>query len=96
MKSSIPRLHSVRFKDGRAPLRVIRPAETSSYRESFIGTAQEIVESHRNMSGYIVIAWSKNGRTATKCVTDGMPVPQAMLPDFAKTCIADWLTSNNK
>jgi hypothetical protein len=96
MSDMIPRLRSVRFKDGRAPLRVIRPAEAGIYRAGFVDISREIAGRHENMAGYVVIAWSRNGATSTDCATAGYPVPQAMLPDFAKTCVADWLSSNNK
>lgn len=92
-QTSIPRLRSVRFKDGRASLRVIRAAEDRVYRDGFDRDAMEISEHNRNMAGYAIIAWSKDGGTSVSCATNGTPVPMMMIPDFVRTCCADWLHS---
>ena len=92
-RTSIPRLHSVRFKDGRAPLRVLHRSERSEIRERFVANIQEISAYRRDMAGYVIIAWSRDGGTSVCCRTSGDPYPIMLMPEFVKTCVQDWIFS---
>jgi hypothetical protein len=95
IRNSIPRLRSVTFKDGRAPLRIFRPAESSNLRDSFLDNATDCAAHRHAMAGYVIIAWGPDGGTSVACKTGGNPVPILMLPEFTKACVEDWVYSKD-
>ena len=96
MKTSIPRLRSVRFKDGRAPLRVIRPAPGNTcQRDQFVRTSESIATTRPYLSGYAIVAWDDDGSTSVDMGTNGLPVPQMMVPEYIKTCLLDWIATSD-
>jgi hypothetical protein len=93
-RTSVPRLHSVRFKDGRAPIRVYRSGQTveaDQMRQRFAMATDEVIAYRRNMAGYAIVAWGADGSTSVVVRTAGSPVPLLMVPEFVKTCVADWI-----
>jgi len=92
---SIPRLHSVRFKDGRASLRVLRRSERSEIPDRFAEKVKEIAEYRPDMAGYVIVAWSRDGGTSVCCRTSGDPYPLMVMPEFVKTCVQDWIFSKD-
>ena len=93
IRNSIPRLHSVRFKDGRAPLRIFRAAEGSNLRSEFLSAAGDCADHRQVMAGYVIVAWGVDGGTSVACKTSGVPIPIMMVPEFVKTCVEDWVFS---
>ncbi len=92
MRTTVPRLNSVRFKDGRPPIRVIHP-QASIYPAALLSSAQSIATARPDMAGYVIIAWSRDGGTSTDCGSAGAPVPLMMLPEVAKMCVADFVAT---
>lgn len=91
-RASIPRLRSVRFKDGRAPVRVFH-SQNTGLTERFKHAADEVVMFRPNMGGYAIVAWSIDGATSVAVRTFGTPIPMLLIPEFVKTCVADFVHS---
>lgn len=93
VRNSIPRLRSVRFKDGRAPLRIFRAPATRSDQicNDFIEGVSATVEQRPEMDGFAIVAWAPDGSTSVLCRTAGNAIPTLLLPEFVKTCVEDWL-----
>lgn len=89
MRTSVPRLHSVRFKDGRAPIRVVRPSEVT--RGTFERSSKAIANNRPDMVGYAIVVWTRNGSTSVDCATNGVPIPSFLIPEFVRTAVADYV-----
>lgn len=85
------RLRRVRFKDGRAPLEIIR-APQDDWTEAVRRGIESVVRVHPTPAGCAIVIWNADGgSTAQLVVTRGSPVMPAMVPRFAEERLRLWL-----
>lgn len=66
MKTTTPRLRSVRFKSGGAGLRVIRNIEIEETRRSFEQSVKHVRDKREDdIIGYAIVAWARDGSTSS-------------------------------
>lgn len=95
--SAAVRIGRVRFKSG-ADLRVIH----NDTPRQVLGRLRADVETIASYKageiavGYALVVWGREGATSTiSRAWRGLPVPAAMIPDFARTCLADSQTHDS-
>lgn len=93
IRTSVPRLRSVRFKDGRAPIRVIRPAAGPNCVDRFYDDIDAIAKKNPDMAGYAIVAWARDGGTSATGYSTGDPIPIMFMPAFVETALTDWVFS---
>jgi hypothetical protein len=80
------RLRSIRWKDGRAPLRVLHPASESdsrafkSMKRDFTYLLENIPSS--KVAGYALVAWTSDGWTWPTMSSEGTRIPMHLIPSF--------------
>ncbi len=83
---SIPRLRSVKFKDGRGELRVLRPvakAESEVYRRMRRDFASMLARIPADkVAGFALVAWTDDGWAWPRLQIDGGPVPRHLAPAY--------------
>lgn len=95
MKTSIPRLRRIRFKDGRT-LDVLRPvtSDASYFQRKAFETIATHLANARGQSGVAIVMWDSQGYTVGR-VINGMPIPGILIPDLVRNVllghkIEDW------
>lgn len=83
------RLRSVRFKDGRAPIRVFSaPGPDTEISDSFAASAQRCSEFFPTLVGFAIVAWSADGRVYVNYRNgDNSGIPGGGLGQYAKDII---------
>jgi hypothetical protein len=94
MKTSIPRLSRVTFKDGRQ-LHVLRNTRSERCAREFREDCAKIATKRGDlMAGYAIVAWERDGGVTTVLnIHDGRPVGPLMAPDFVRTALIDFIAS---
>lgn len=91
MRTSTLRLHSVRFKDGRAPIEVIRPRySTASVAEKLATASGRMIECLGSAVpvGYVLVCWEANGQIRSmRMGSNGNPIPSILVPDFVRNAL---------
>ena len=79
---SAARIRSVRFKDGRADLRILyRP----DHREVLKRRIAKIMDASPDIAGVAIVVWSADNRSAAMLAVDGSSkIPTMMVPTFVK------------
>ena|ERR1700722_8782520 len=88
MKVSIPRLASVKFKNG-PKLHILRNTMSEGCCRAFKEDCTAIVNARgSNMAGFAVVAWSTDGAASTAIrIHDSRQVGQMMAPDFVRAAL---------
>lgn len=83
------RLRSVRFKDGRAPIRVFTaPGPDTEIAENFTASARRCSELGPGMVGFAIVAWTADGRVYVNYRNgDNSGIPGGGLGQYAKDII---------
>ena len=92
MKTSTPKLHSVRLKAGGAKVKVYKNPNSPEYltREFLAETKDIAVNRRADMVGYAVVAWcNKGGCSAAMRVCDGRWLGRFEAPEFVKSVLDD-------
>lgn len=86
MKTSIPRLRRIRFKDSRT-LEVLRTArvEADTFDKAF-AIIKDALASEPGPAGVAIVAWTAEGWTMGKVVNNTM-LPGILLPDLARNVL---------
>lgn len=95
MKTSIPKLISVRLKTG-ASIHVIRNTVAEDCDRAFAEDCADIRQ-HRagSMAGFAIVAWSIDGGTSTSVrVRDSRQVGRMMVPDFVRSALINHLATD--
>lgn len=78
------RLRSVRFKDGRAPLRMFYCGRPDIRRE-IINAAKRVFDCHPNPAAMALVVWDADcNSTAKMVVSDMSSIPTILVPDFVR------------
>lgn len=87
MKTSVPRLRRIRFKDGRT-LEVLRPRTEDP--AAAVLMAKLVIETHfkggPGPHGCAVVLWSSDGATSARVVNDTV-IPGILLPDLVRNVL---------
>jgi hypothetical protein len=96
MKTSIPRLSSVKFRNGTS-LHVIRNTRAEECHRAYLRETAEIGRVRADkMIGFAVVAWCNDGSTSTALrVFDGSQVGRMGAPEFVKTALIDYNASED-
>ena len=86
MRTSIPRLHSVRLKSG-ASVSVIRTEAPSDLVKAARGVAEDMRKNAWPLAGYAIVAWKEDGSHVIQTKAGGM-VGTWIMADFVRTAIA--------
>ncbi len=89
IKTSYPRLRSVRYKDGGGQLVVLPKAENPCHTE-IVKFAKQVADTVENewedLHGFLVVFWDRTGdyRAGWRYspLTEGQPVPATLVPAF--------------
>lgn len=95
MKTSIPRLASVRLKGG-AKLHVLRNGRAEDAQKLLVSDHVEIADRmNGKLAGFAICAWGIDGSVSTSVhVRDGT-VGIMMVPDFVHTALANYVNGLN-
>jgi hypothetical protein len=95
MKTSIPRLGSVKLKTG-ATLHVIRNTIAEDCDKAFAEDCTNIRQHRKgNMAGFAIVAWSIDGGVSTSVrVRDSRQVGRGMVPDFVRSQLIEHLATD--
>jgi hypothetical protein len=90
MKTSIPRIRSVKFKDG-ATLRVLRNTAVQDCTAAFATDCADIRKYRgSDMVGFAIVAWGLDGGISTTLrIRDSRQVGRTMAPDFVRSALID-------
>ncbi len=94
MRTSVPRLRSVRFKDGRAPLRVLRGDDYAVIARRRVDRVMAALDGR--VAGMAIVVWGPDGASvAGMTVTPISKIPSILVPDFVRNrllaeCIESW------
>jgi hypothetical protein len=84
------RLRSVRFKDGRAPLKVLHRKDGDDY-ESVLAWVRACLDAHRrgdkessNIAGFAFMVWATDGSSVCEAQNNSGLIPTIMIPDFVR------------
>lgn len=85
MAESRLRLRSIRFKDGRAPLRILRDPRAEA-RRSFIASANDAFCTHPDdCAGFALVIWGADGTSTAACqIARSNSIPSILVPDFVR------------
>jgi hypothetical protein len=87
MRYSIPRLHSVRFKESGTRLRVFENRLAQQVQNKFREDVQNILASDA-ITGYAMVGWTRTGETCAHLhVGDGRWVGMDEAPDFVRSVL---------
>ena len=95
MKTSIPRLSSVKLKTG-AKLHIIRNTIAEDCDKAFASDCAEF-RTHNSgmMAGFAMVAWGIDGRVSTSIrVRDSRQVGRGMVPDFVRSQLIEHLATD--
>lgn len=92
VKQSIPRIRSVRFKNGGGYVRVLKSRREAEHKDVLrcLHEAVQWADDHHNNSlvGYALVAWDQDGMTSTDCrIANSGRVSSFHLPQFVAECI---------
>lgn len=95
MKTSVPRLRRVRFKDGRT-IEVLRtkPTDDQNLRASIRNVMKVGAGFDKTLAGYAFVAWGTDGMSIAHLQSNGQ-IPSILVPDFVRNRllaekIEDW------
>ena len=88
-RSARIRLRSIRYKDGRAQLRVLYPPEPFDYSADAAkrcqATIQALADEGSNIAGYALVVWAGCGKSAVSfAANDASAIPSILIPDFVR------------
>jgi hypothetical protein len=95
MKTSIPRLASVKLKSG-ASLHIIRNTVSEDCERVFATDCTNIGQARSgNMAGFAIVAWSVDGGISSSVrVRDSRQVGRGMVPDFVRSQLIEHLATD--
>ena len=83
MKTSIPRLHSVSFKNGRGSIRVFRGDDCAIIARRRMNRVMDALDGP--VAGMAVVVWGPDGAsTAGMTIGRASRIPQILAPDFVR------------
>lgn len=96
MKTSIPKLSSVKFRSG-ASIHVLRNRRPEECVRAYDRLASGIrARRADDMTGFAIVAWSDRGSVSTTLhIEDGRQVGTMMAPEFVKNAILDHIASGD-
>jgi hypothetical protein len=96
MKTSIPRIGSVKLKNGGAKLSIIRNTVSEDCTKAFANNCDHIrAVRGANMAGFAIVAWSVDGGLSTSIrVSDSRQVGRGMVPDFVRSQLIEHLATD--
>lgn len=94
MRVSIPRLRSVKFKNG-ATLHVIRNHRVEQIRQSYVQDVALVGQRRADdIGGYAVVVWAIDGGCSVSAHSgDGRPVGKMMVPEFVRNALIDYIAA---
>jgi hypothetical protein len=90
MKTSIPRLRSVKLKSG-ATLHVFRNTTVQDCKAAFAVDCRDITKQRdTDLVGFAIVAWGLDGGVSTTLrIRDSRQVGRTMAPDFVRSALID-------
>lgn len=95
MRTSIPRLHSVKLKAGGARLHVLKGGGYD-LRDEYAAVTREVAKSHDGrIAGFAVVVWGPDNASTCACrVGNASTIPSILAPDFVRNrLLADRIES---
>lgn len=79
------RLRRVRFKDGRAPIEVIRQRSVQEERSQVMDEVRATLEAHEgHISGFAFVVWGPDAASTAQLRSYDTGVPRIMVPKFVE------------
>lgn len=83
MKTSVPRLRSVRLKNGGALIRVLRPEQSGDRLKVEELVRETLSVASSDIDGFVFMVWDRTGASTCAQRTKGN-IPSIYVPDFVR------------